>query len=302
MAELNYAELYQKTLEQKFSKELMFVELYNSPNNSRIRFTNAKTIQIPRIDVTGMTDTNRDAITGFTRKVDNDWETKTLDHDREFSTFIDPMDVDETNDAVTIANTTRVFNEEQKIPEMDKYMASKLYAEATGFGVTPVTTALSEANALQIFDQMMEDMDEAEVPAEGRILYVTPVTYTILKNAEKLERTIQVQANNGAINRSVRSLDDVQLKRVPSSRMKTVYDFTVGAVADDEADQINMILVHPRAVLSPMKYEQVLLGEPSALSKGKRTYYERSYWDVFVFERKAPAVAFHTTPSAEEEE
>lgn len=298
MPVLNYAELYTKALEQKFNKELAFARLYNSPNNSRIRFTNAKTIQIPRIDVTGMTDTNRDAITGFTRKVDNDWETKTLEHDREFDTFIDPMDVDETNDAVTIANTTRVFNEEQKIPEMDKYMASKLYAEATAYGVQPVTTAATAANVLTLFDNMMEQMDEDEVPAEGRILYVTPAFYTLLKNAEQMERHIAVTNNNGAVNRSVRSLDDVVLERVPSSRMKTLYNFTVGAVADPAAAQINMILVHPNAVLSPLKYEQVLLGQPTSLSKGKYTYYERSYWDVFLFERKAKAVAFHTTPAA----
>ncbi|WP_017379745.1 hypothetical protein [Paenisporosarcina sp. TG-14] len=296
MPVLNYAELYTKALEQKFTKELAFSKLYNTSNNARIRFVNAKTIQIPRIDVTGMVDTNRDAITGFTRKVDNDWETKTLDHDREFDTFIDPMDVDETNDAVTIANTTRVFNEEQKIPEMDKYMASKLFAEATGYGVTPVTTAATVATVLTIFDQLMEDMDENEIPAEGRLLYVTPAFYTLLKNAEQIQRQIQVTSNNGAVNRSVRSLDDVELIRVPSSRMKTLYNFTVGAVADPTADQINLILVHPNAILSPVKYEQVLLGQPSSLSKGKYTYYERSYWDVFVFERKAQAVAFHTTP------
>ncbi len=296
MAVLNYAELYLQGLQQKFSKGLYFNELYNTPNNSRIRWVNAKTIQIPRIDVTGMVDTNRDVIGDFARKVDNSWETKTLQHDREFRTLVDPVDIDETNMAVTIANITQVFNDEQKIPEMDKYMASKLYSEYTTLGGTANTDALTIANVLDVFDNLMEKMDEAEVPDEGRILYVTPAVYKLLKNAEKLQRQLEVTNNNESIKRGVRSLDDVTIKRVPSSRMQTVYDFTVGAVPDVGALQINMILVHPLSIISPQKYEFVSLDAPSAKTGGKYLYYERKYWDVFAIERKLPGIEFNITP------
>ncbi|MFE5421441.1 capsid protein, partial [Bacillus cereus] len=104
MPNLNYAELYSQGLQQRFAQGLYFTELYNTPNNSRIKWVNAKTIQIPRIDVTGMTDYNREDIGTFSRQVDNSWETKTLGHDREFRTMVDPVDVDETNMAITIAN------------------------------------------------------------------------------------------------------------------------------------------------------------------------------------------------------
>src|SRR5690606_36390824 len=168
---------------------------------------------------------------------------------------VDPVDIDETNMAVTIANITRVFNDEQKIPEMDKYMASKLYAEFVAYGGTADSTALDETTVLQVYDKFMEEMDEAEVPQEGRILYVTPPVYTMLKNAEQMQRFIQVTSNNGVVNRAVRSLENVQVMSVPSARMKTAYDFTEGAVEDPGADQINMILIHPQAIVSPLKYE-----------------------------------------------
>lgn len=294
MAPLNYAELYLQALQQRFAAGLRFNALYQTPNNQSIRWVNAKTIQIPRIDVTGMVDVNRDSIGTYGRAVDNDWETKTLVHDREFRTLVDPQDIDETNLAISIANITRVFNDEQKIPEIDKYMASKLYSEFVDFGGTANTTAPTEANILEIYDNMMAEMDDAEVPEEGRILYVTPTTYKILKNAEKLERQIRVDQNTQNINRGVRSLDDVQIIRVPSSRMKTVYDFTQGAVADVTAKQINMMLVHPLSVLSPMKYEFVSLDAPAATTGGKYLYYERSYWDVFLIERKVPGIKFNT--------
>lgn len=298
MAPLNYAELYLQGLQQKFSQGLFFNALYNTPNNQRIRWVNAKTVQIPRIDVTGMVDVDRDSIGTYARKVDNSWETKTLQHDREFRTLVDPVDIDETNMAVTIANITRVFNDEQKLPEMDKYMASKLYAEFVSYGGNADTTALSEQNVLQVYDKFMEEMDEAEVPQEGRILYVTPPVYTMLKNAEQMQRFIQVTSNNGVVNRAVRSLENVQVVSVPSARMKTAYDFTEGAVEAPGADQINMILIHPQAIVSPLKYEFVSLDQPSATTGGKYLYYERSYWDVFVIERKVPGIKFNITPAA----
>jgi hypothetical protein len=295
---LNYAELYLQGLQQKFSQGLFFNALYNTPNNQRIRWVNAKTVQIPRIDVTGMVDVDRDSIGTYARKVDNSWETKTLQHDREFRTLVDPVDIDETNMAATIANITRVFNDEQKIPEMDKYMASKLYAEFVSYGGVADTTALSEQNVLQVYDHFMEEMDEAEVPQEGRILYVTPPVYTMLKNAEQMQRFIQVTSNNGVVDRAVRSLENVQVVSVPSARMKTAYDFTEGAVEVAGADQINMILIHPLSIISPLKYEFVSLDQPSATTGGKYLYYERSYWDVFAIERKVPGIKFNITPAA----
>ena len=290
MATLNYAELYLQGLQQQFNVGLRFNALYQTPNNANIRFTGAKTVNIPRIDVTGMVDSDRDAVGGFGREVDNSWEPKVLGHDREFRTLVDPVDIDETNMAATIANITNVFNSEQKIPEMDKYMASKLYTEVDDYSGTIETTALTIENVLDIYDDLMEEMDEGEVPEEGRILYVTPAVDKLLKNAEQISREIRVDATTGNINRSVRSLEDVEIVKVPSSRMKSAYDFTVGAEPATGAKQINMILVHPMSIIAPMKYEFVSLDEPSATTGGKFLYFERSYWDVFGIERKIDGI------------
>lgn len=289
----NYAQLYQQALQQKFSKGLSFNELYNTPNNQTIKWVNAKTVQIPRISVGGYTDVDRDVVGTYTRRVDNDYETKTLEHDREFRTLVDPQDIDETNLAMSIANITRVFNDEEKIPEMDKYAASKLHTEFTGFGGTTITDSVDINNILSLFDEFMAEMDDAEVPQDGRILYVTPTFNTLLKKAAQIQRQLDVTGNTGNINRNVRSLDDVTVKSVPSSRMKTLYNFTQGAVPDSAAKQINMILIHPLAVITPQKYEFVDLDEPSANTGGKYLYYERKYWDLFVIEKKVPGIKMH---------
>jgi hypothetical protein len=132
-------------------------------------------------------------------------------------------------------------------------------------------------------------MDEGEVPEEGRILYVTPAIEKLLKNSGNIRRDISSAQAEG-INRIVKRLDDVKIVKVPSVRFKTLYDFTEGAVPGVGAGQINMLLVHPRAVLAPKKYDVVYLQEPSAVTEGKYYYYEACYYDVFVLAKKQVAV------------
>ncbi|MGY3717060.1 capsid protein [Sutcliffiella cohnii] len=291
---VNYAEQYQQAVQQAYFGGLYFRALYETPNNQIIKWVGAKTIHIPRITVGGFIDVDRDVASSFARRADNDWEPKTLAHDREFPMFVDPQDIDETNTVLSIANITRVFNQEQKIPEMDKYLASKLYSEFTTFGGEAITTALTVDNILTVFDQMMEDMDEAEVPQEGRLLYVTSPVKTLLKNAEKIQRSLDIKGTGANdANRNLRSLDEVTIVTVPSSRMKTAYNFTNGAVPAVGAKQINMILVHPTAVITPQKYDFVDLAAPSATTGGKYYYFERKYWDVFAIEMKVPGIKFH---------
>ncbi|PED73087.1 capsid protein [Bacillus pseudomycoides] len=291
MATLNYASQYQEVLVQKFSQSLAFGALYDTPNNSVVKWTGPKTIMIPRIKVGGYTDVNRDVVGNYTRRVDNSFEPKTLGHDREFRTLVDPVDVDETNMALSIANITRVFNEEEATPEHDKYMASKLYAEFTGAGKTADVTVLDPESFLTVFDNFMEQMDEAEVPQTGRILYITPTVKKTVKAAKELQRQLDISGTNEkALNRGVYSLDDVTIVTVPSSRMKTAYNFTNGAVPDAAAKQINMILIHPLSMVAPQKYEFVDLDTPSAATGGKYLYYERKYWDVFILGAKVDGV------------
>lgn len=293
MAVVNYAEMYMQALQQKFTEGLRFNALFATANNANIKWINAKTIQIPRITVGGYVDVDRDVVGSFTRRADNDWETKTIEHDREFRTLVDPMDIDETNLALSIANITRVFNDEQKLPEMDKYAASKLFDEFTTFGGTADVTVLDVTNFLGVFDDFMAAMDDAEVPQDGRMLYVTPAVNKILKAAQGIQRSLDVAGGGKEVNRNVYSLDDVTIERVPTSRMKTAYDFTNGAVADAAAKQINMILVHPLSVITPHKYDFVDLDEPSATTGGKFLYYERAYWDLFAIEKKIPGIMFN---------
>lgn len=302
MATLNYATNYERTLDQAFPYVLNFGALYATPNNGRYRWVNAKTIEIPRISTTGRVSANRDTIGTASRNYDNSWETKTLANERKWSTLVHPMDVDETNMATTIGNITRVFNEENKFPEMDAYLISKLYSAWTTSvssenytGKVADKTVLSTSNILQVFDNMMLKMDNARVPANGRILYVTHEVKSMLKEAQGISRSFNVQDSNKSIDRIVNRLDEVEVIGVPASLMKTAYNFTTGYAPSPTADQINMFLVHPLAVITPVKYTFAQLEAPSAMSEGKYVYYEESYEDAFILNNKADALQFNIT-------
>lgn len=292
MAALNYAKEYSQALAQAFPYSLYFGALYNTPNNGRYRWTGAKTIEIPTISTTGRVDADRDTIGNAARNYNNAWETKVLENQRKWSTLIHPADINQTNHVASIANITQVYNEEQKFPEMDAYTVSKIYADWTGQSKTASTTALTEDNVLAEFDALMEKMDEARVPVTGRILYVTPAINTLIKNAKQITRTINVESAGSTINRKVSRIDEVEIVPVPSTLMKTVYDFTTGWKAGGSAKQIHMLLVHPIAVITPVSYQFSQLDEPSATTEGKYYYYEESFEDVFILNKKADAIQF----------
>ena len=291
MPALNYAQLYAQALAQAYPYVLHFAALRSTENDSRYKWTGANTIQIASLTTKGRTDADRDTITTAKRNFDNSWEPKTLGNHRQWSTLVHPMDIDETNQVASIQNITKVMNEEQKFPEMDAYLISKLYSDWTGQDMTADTTALTIDNILSVFDGYMVAMDEANVPKVGRVLYVTPAIKTLLKNAKELSRFIQNGDEN--IRRAVASLDDVKIEDVPSALMKTAYDFTEGWAPGVGAKQINMFLIHPSAVITPEKYVFSQLDAPSAGSNGKWVYFEESYDDVFLLNKRKNAIMFN---------
>lgn len=294
MAVYQYAEQFTQFLAQKYEKELCSDALMHS--NPQITFLNAQTIKLPRLTLSGYKDHTRTA--GFNAgTISNDWEPKKLSHDRDIEFFVDPMDIDETNLALSVANIQNVFETEQAIPEKDCYNFSKLHTELTNFhGRIDSTTVLTAQNILAVFDEEMSKMDDAGVPVDGRILYVTPAVNKLLKEADGIQRMITVNSSN-AVNRNVHSLDDVTIKMVQSGRMKTKYNFTNGCVAAADADQINFILVHPSCVVARDKYAYISLFTPGTDSRTADgyLYQNRNYWDLFLIERKVAGCAMHVT-------
>lgn len=290
----NYATEFGDILVQKYEAEQKSNALYLS--NPGIEWLDYKTLKVPYITTSGY---KNHARTGAfnSGSLTNDYQTLTLSHDRDVEFFIDTMDADETKRALQVANITNVFESEQAIPERDCYTFSKLYADFVAASGTPDTTVLSTSNILGTFDDLMSAMDDASVPEEGRILYVTPGTAKLLKEAQGLTRMVNVATDGAAIRRYVHELDDVEIVTVPSARLKTSYDFTTGAVAANGAGQINLLLVHPNSVVARMRHRYIQLFEPGSDSRAGDgwIYQNRAYWDAFLLTQRKAGIAFNIT-------
>lgn len=294
MAVVNYAEAYASALVQAYPYVLNFGELYNTENRNKYKVVDAKTIKIPVLSTSGRVDGDRDTIGTFRRRHDNAWEVKELKNHRTWDTLIHPVDVQQSNMVMSIQNATKVYNEEQKFPEMDAYLVSKIHelkiAQDAG---SDSNVVLTEDNVLSEFDKAMEAMDEARVPQSGRILYVTPAVKRLIKTTKNITRQINLSANTGVLQREISRIDEVKIKVVPSDLMKTIYNFTDGWKPGVSTKQINMFLVHPSSILPVVSYSFASMQAPSALTKGKYLYFEESFEDVFILNKRSKAIFFN---------
>lgn len=292
---INYAEQFSQFLVQKYEAEMRSYGLTLS--NPQVQWLNAKTIKLPVVTLSGYKDHSRSI--GFNAgNLTNTWEAKTLNFDRDIEFFVDAMDVDETNLVASVANIQTVFEREQAIPETDAYRFSKLFAEFVAKSGVVDTTTLTTANFLDWFDTAMEKMDDAGVPEEGRILYLTPAMYKVAKNAQGLTRMLNVNgSNDNAVDRKIWDLDDVEIVKVPKARMKTAYDFTDGFEPASGAGQINCIAVHPDSVVARERYAYIKMFTPGTDSRtgDGYIYQNRKYGDLFVLNQRVDGIAINAS-------
>jgi len=298
MAVYSYAETFKSELLKKYARELTSFELTQS--NPQIQFLNEQTIKLPTITLSGYKDHSRSAI-GFNQgTISNDWIPKKLAFDRDVEFFIDPLDISETNLSISIANITNQFEEEQAIPEKDSYRFSKLYSDAVTYasnGAVVDTTSLTTANILDWIDTQSAVMDDAGVPTDGRVLYLTSAAKTLLKSASGITRTISVGGGSNSVNRNINRIDDMIIKSVPSGRFKTSYDFSDGCTPAAAAKQMNIMLIHPSCVVSRDRYSYINVFTPGHDSRtaDKYIYQNRYFSDTFLLQTKAEGIAINVT-------
>ena len=293
---VNYAEAYSRELANAYPYVLYSGALWSNENTRKYKIVDAKTIKIPLLSTGGRVDGDRTKIGDFSQNFSNEWETKTLTNHRIWQTLVHPQDVNQTNMVASISNITKTMNETKKFPELDVMMFSTIYSLRNAQkAITAETAELTSATVLTKFDAMMDAMDEALVPVSGRVLYCDTYTKTLIDNA------ITIVRNNGdkKLARNVSRLEEVDIVSVPTSLFKTEYTFNDGKTLNQTdggftakagAKDMAMILLHPSAILPIVSYSFAQLQPPSALSQGKYVYFEESFEDVFILNKRADAI------------
>ena len=281
MAELKYADIFSQHIIDMYEQELKSNALFNS--NGDIQITNGKQIRLPKLSVSGYKDHSRTAMGFNAGTYSNDYEVKVLDHDRDIEFAIDPLDIDETNMVVSVANIQKRFEKTQAIPELDCYTFSKVYTEAVRVGATVKTTQITSANIINDFDERLIELEDSGVPLDRVIMYVTPSYKALLKEAF----TRSYPNGDKGMDRRIHSIDDINtIITVPSAKLKTAYDFTNGCVPGSEAGQINYIMIDPEAQVSRVKYSYINVFTPGHDSRtaDKYVYQNRKFNGTFALD------------------
>lgn len=203
---------------------------------------NAGELLIAKLSMQGLADYNRN--TGY---VDGDvtleWETIKADYDRGRMFSVDNVDNQDSAD-VAFGQLANEFIRTKVTPELDATRFAK-YAQTSGVG--KASGALDDgAKVIAAIRKAVTTMDEAEVPAEGRILFITPTLKGLIDDLDT--------------NKSREVLKKfAEIKEVPQSRFYTQITLTPNAAGGytknaTTGKEINFMIVHPTATVQFPKH------------------------------------------------
>lgn len=273
-------------------KKASFTSVLNS-NASMVRMgNNAKEIIVPKMDMDGLKNYTRNS--GYTAgDVKLEWETRSFNYDRGIKFLVDSMDNEETIE-IAFGRLGGQFQRTKVAPEADAFTIATLAKKATA-NIAEKTLSTGE-DVLDALREVMNAMDEDEVPSESRHLFITP---TLLRMAQSVD-TYK--------NKSV--LDEfASIQSVPQKRMYTDIEL-VDDVANDSdnnmkggykkasgAAELNFLVVEKSAVLKWDKHiaSNIITPEDNQTSDDYLQKY-RKYGIVDVFDNKLAGIRGSKAP------
>jgi hypothetical protein len=254
-----------------------------------VNFSNAHVVEVFTTTPIGLGTYVKD--TGYPAgNVTGAWYTLTLATDRGRQWSIDRMD-DEESFGMAFGTLAGEIMRTKVVPEIDAYRFAK-YSTWSGADTTTGAT-LTSSTVLAAIDAAGASMDANEVPAEGRLLYVSPTVNRMISAA-----VTRMLGNDNSVDRRVGSLDGMPIIPVPQTRFYktcTLGDPTSGGYTNAGA-VLNFMIIHPSAVLQVLKHEQLKIFTPDEnQSMDSYLVQYRVYHDAFVYTQKVKGVYFHTT-------
>lgn len=271
-------------------------------DSQNVQFVGGNAVKVYKTSMDGLADYGRNS--GFVAgAVNGAWETMTLSQDRGRAFQIDRMDNEETLD-LAFGTLAGEFVRTKVVPEVDAYTFAAM-AGATGIQSANADITVGTTDVPGLIDTATKAMNEAEVPEEGRILFISETAYQGLK--EKIARFTENGERN--IYNGVEAYNGMRVIRVPQTRFYTAITQYDGTTAGQTAGgyigtpttgyNINFLMVHPSAVLKVMKHVLPRIFTPDQYQAADAWSFQyRAYWDAFVYENKAKGVYLHRAATA----
>lgn len=136
---------------------------------------------IPKISMDGLADYSRS--NGYVQgDVTITYETKSCNYDRGRKFSVDAMDNEETA-GIAFGKLASEFIRTKAVSEMDAFRFAR-YASVTGILSAAEATPTAGTSVLTALQTAVNAQDEAEVNADGKILFITPTLLTLAKNVD----------------------------------------------------------------------------------------------------------------------
>ena len=283
---IQLSKVYTNLLDEVYQKSALTADLESDASLSR-QGANANEIIIPKLAMDGLADYDRNS--GY---VDGDvtlnWETVKFNYERGRMFSVDNMDNEETQN-LAFGRLAGEFIRTKVVPELDAFRFAT-YASTTGVG--KATGALATgADVIAALRTATSAMDEAEVPMEQRILYITPTLKGLIDDMDTT-KSKEVLARFSII------------REVPQTRFYSAIELLDGKTGGEEkggykkasgAADINFMIIHKPAVLQFTKHAVPKIISPEANQQADAWKYGyRNYGLCDTYENKAAGIYVHT--------
>lgn len=247
---------------------------------TQVDFTGTNTVKIMKIDTTALGDYSKE--NGYPDgDVTVTWEALQLMNDRAKSFSIDRMDNEETL-GQAFGGAMGNFMTAHVAPETDAYRFSA-YAKRAG-GKATGTLADGEA-VVKAVRAAITAMDEAEVPLEDRILFITPTMYGLVQDLDTTKSKEVFKRVSAVV-------------EVPQTRFNS--DIVLNSGASDwgytaNGNDINFMVVSKSAIVQAKKLALPKIFDPDTnQDKDAWKFQFRLYHDAFVLDNKVNGIYVHT--------
>ena len=253
----------------------------------RVRWSNdTHSFYLFETDMVGLGDYSRNG--GFVRgDVTAAWRQYIPQFDRARQFLVDRLDNAESM-GLAFGTLASEFMRTKVVPENDAVRFAA-YSKGAADAMKTAENISSGSAAVQAIDLGTEKLDDAEVPYEGRILFVNPTMYRYLKAGI----TRYTYNGENGIDYNVEMYNDMRVITVPSGRFNTVctlaqpdaHDGAGGYTA--AGSTINFLIIHPSAIMQVMKLANPRIFSPEVVQEADAWQYDfREYHGVWVKHQK----------------
>ena len=257
----------------------------------RVRWSNdTHSFYLFETDMVGLGDYSRNG--GYVRgDVTASWRQYTPQYDRARQFLVDNMDNAESM-GLAFGTLASEFMRTKVVPETDA-IRFRDYSKNASNSMKKAESISSGSDAVAAIDLGTEKLDDAEVPYEGRILFVNPTMYRYLKAGI----TRYTMNGENGIDYNVEMYNDMRVITVPSGRFNTAITLSQPTAHDGAGgytatgSTINFMIVHPSAVMQTVKLAEPRIFSPQVVQQANAWQYDfRQYHGAWVKHQKANGI------------